>query len=78
MFAAFSPDGMMIGTACNQDATPRLWNAQTGQLRATLAGHSAGVTRPIFSPDGRRLATAGPKDNVLLWEITTETAGLRK
>jgi WD40 repeat protein len=33
----------------------RLWDAATGVLQQTLAGHTSSVTSAAFSPDGKQL-----------------------
>ena len=56
---AYSPDGSLIATSgINNDATVRLWNAQTGQEQLVLANvaNGIGVARIAFSPDGQYLA----------------------
>ncbi len=59
--AAFSPDGRRIVTA-SWDKTARVWNAATGQLVATLVGHTARLEHAAFSPDGLRIVTAAGED----------------
>jgi hypothetical protein len=40
--ARFSPDGQRLVTA-SDDKTPRVWDAQSGKLLATLLGHEGAV-----------------------------------
>jgi WD40 repeat protein len=55
--AAFSSDGKRIVTA-SADHRPRVWDAETGRLLATLTGHTSWVLIAEFSPDGKRIVTA--------------------
>jgi WD40 repeat protein len=54
----FSLDGQCIVTA-SWDKTARVWNAASGQLLATLQGHTSSLLSAAFSPDGQRIVTAG-------------------
>ena len=64
---AFSPDG---GTLASESVDVWLWDAATGQHKATLAGHTGRVNSLSFSPDGRTLASGSFDGTVLLWELT--------
>lgn len=78
---AFSPDGRYIVSASggpvshtspssgfDLDTTLRLWDAHTGRpLGAPLQGHSDEVWSVAFSPDGRRISSAGRVGTPLLW-----------
>ena len=54
---AFSPDGkkVLIGAGM----TPRLWDAQTGEVLCVFTSHLGGVRSVAFSPDGKQVLTGG-------------------
>ena len=61
----FSPDGRRIlprlGTARRGSGTPT-------KALATLKGHTSGVYRAVFSPDGARILTASADNTARLWD----------
>lgn len=65
---ALSPDGKVIATAGNSRGI-RLFDADTGAPRGTLAGHRDGVSSLAFSPDGRRLLSGGFDGSAILWDV---------
>ncbi len=55
--SALSRDGRRVATG-GADRVAKLWDADTGRLVATLAGHRGPVSMMAFDPSSQRLATA--------------------
>jgi hypothetical protein len=68
--AAFSPDGTRIVTA-SHDRTARVWDAATGALLATCAGHLGEVNHAAFSPDDTRIVSASHDRTARVWDAAT-------
>jgi WD40 repeat protein len=63
----FSADGrLMLGIAA--DATVRIWEAESGELRQVLRGQN--VQQARFSPDGERVVTAGDR-LAQIWQVSS-------
>jgi WD40 repeat protein len=67
---AFSPDGRIMAGAC-RDKTAKLWDAATGYVLRSFAGHTDAVFSVAFSPDGRTLATGSADQTIKLWDLAT-------
>jgi WD40 repeat protein len=70
-----SPDGRTLAS-CDMAGGIILWDASSGQARATLTGHGGAAEWLAFSPDGKVLAsiggsdpTAGKNKEILLWDV---------
>ena len=66
---ALSPEGRWMASA--GDRTVNLYDTQTGRLVHELFGHRGAIRKVVFSPDSRRLATAGVGEGVKLWHVAT-------
>jgi WD40 repeat protein len=66
----FSPDGKRIVSGSN-DATVKVWDAQTGQETLTLTGHSDWVRSVSFSPDGKRIVSGSSDTTLKVWDAQT-------
>jgi WD40 repeat protein len=64
---AYSPDGKWLATA-SADNTARIWDAETGALRATLP-YAHRVSTVAFSPDSRLLASGDQERTVRVWDV---------
>jgi WD40 repeat protein len=65
---AASPDGRWLATAAH-DGSVLVWDAATGRLSRTLAGHHSTAWGVAFSADSRLLASSG--DEIKVWEVAT-------
>ena len=74
---AFSPDGNFLVTTSDED-TAEVFETRTGARVAELTGHTGPVRSPGFSPDGRRIVTAGldGKVNLYLFNLGGTTTQL--
>ena len=67
---AFSPDGSLLASGHGyDDQSIRLWNPASGELLATLEGHTSGVNQLAFSPEGEYLASGSFDGSLRLWGI---------
>jgi len=66
---AYSPDGTRIVTTMG-DRTARVWDARTGEMLKTLAGHTDDIATAAYSPDGKRIVTGGD-ETARIWDAST-------
>ncbi|MDE2741759.1 MAG: hypothetical protein OXI58_09240 [Gemmatimonadota bacterium] len=68
---AFAPNGEILASG-SYDATIRLWDAHTGELKNTLEGHNTwAILSVAFSPDGGILASGSYDATIRLWDAHT-------
>lgn len=68
--ARFAPDSKTIATVDSYDRV-ELWEATTGILKATLAGHLDSIYNIKFSEDSRLLATSSRDGTARVWDVLT-------
>jgi WD40 repeat protein len=66
---AVSSDGSTVATTDARDAF--LWDAKTGALLHTLAGHRGLITDVAFSPDGRAVVTSSVDHDARIWDVAS-------
>ena len=63
---AWTADGKFV-IGASKDKTARVWNATSGELVATLRGHTDYVVKLALTRDGATLATASDDGTLRLW-----------
>ena len=75
----FLPDGKTLvsggGSEHSGDGDLALWNAETGELKRALKGHTLVVNAAAISPDGRLLASVSEDEMLKVWD--TQTGALK-
>ncbi|HSM70397.1 MAG TPA: BTAD domain-containing putative transcriptional regulator [Anaerolineales bacterium] len=61
----------ILATAYYDDKNAAIWDTVTGQKLLTLMGHTEGINRIAFSPDGTRIATASSDNTAKIWDATS-------
>ncbi len=69
---AFSPDGTILASG-SADATIRIWDTDTGAVRAVLLVDAGEVRSVAFSPDGTLLACGNADGTIRLWNTSART-----
>jgi WD40 repeat protein len=69
--AVFDPTGTRIATSRQVEGIAEVWDAESGEKVATLAGHTGLILDIAFSHDGSRVATASADGTVRLWDPET-------
>lgn len=68
--ANWSAEGRRIVTGGGgRDKSVNLWDADTGRLLASFAGHQEDVEAVAFYPGGTRLISAGEDRTIKIWDI---------
>jgi WD40 repeat protein/serine/threonine protein kinase len=67
--ATFSLDGQLLVTRV--DGSAQVWDATSGAPLGALMKHQGIISCVGFSPDGRRVVTAGNDNRALIWAVAT-------
>lgn len=65
---AFDAAGRFLATVSN-DATVRIWDAQTWEERRTFTWQIGALLNIAFAPDGLRAAAGSDKGQIVIWDV---------
>lgn len=68
---ATSPDGRRFAVALGSSGAVGVFDASSGTKLRQLQGHAFGTTAVCFTPDGKRLLTAGKDACLRMWDAAT-------
>jgi WD40 repeat protein/DNA-binding SARP family transcriptional activator len=68
---ALSPDEKRTITTDYDAVMVKIWDAESGEEMLELVGHTDVVYAAVYSPDGRRIATASADNSAKLWDAVS-------
>ncbi|KAG8788486.1 hypothetical protein FRC12_014527 [Ceratobasidium sp. 428] len=64
---ACSPDGDHVATSSSEGESVHVWSRRTGQVVASLHGHTGWVYSIVYSPDGAYIASGSLDKTLRIW-----------
>jgi len=68
-YVSYDSSGNFI-VAPDQGNTISVWDAVTGEIVVTLAGHEASIRSASFSPDGKRIISGSEDRTIRVWDTS--------
>jgi WD40 repeat protein len=65
---AFSSNSGLLAVSTYSGAI-KLWDMKAGKWLGDFEGHKGRVSRTVFSPDGKLLASAGKDQTIKVWDV---------
>jgi RNA polymerase sigma factor (sigma-70 family) len=68
---AFTPDGTLLASTCLTDFRIRLWDVRAGKQLREFKADGFGFGHIAISPDSKIVAGAGPRHQIVLWDLAS-------